>query len=124
MQGKYFPLQGFLSGCDQDRVTLSFGDLEKLLGKPLPTSARTNPAWWANHAAGRSHTVWLKVGWRTKNLNIAQEEVDFVRATPPPARKGKSSLATLIQELSGTVTILDPDLTRPIDVRWEAQGDD
>ena len=121
MQGKYQPLQAFLSCCSQDQVTLSFDALGQLLGAPLPSTAHTDPAWWTNNPEGRSHAVWLNAGWRTERLDLAQGQVDFVRVNTQHAPHGKSSLAKLVQEMSGTVTILDPDLTRPIDVRWAAQ---
>ena len=125
MGSKYSRLQEHLSACKQERVTRSFKEIEKILGKPLPSSARQYPEWWANNPTGHSHCVWMAAGWRTKNLNIAQGRVDFVR---DGARSGegasKDALDSLCQLLAGTVTILDPAaLTAPSGERWEAEND-
>ena len=49
-------------------VTLTFGELEAILGRPLPLRARIDPAWWANTSRPGQSTPypwygWLSVGW-------------------------------------------------------------
>jgi hypothetical protein len=53
------------------RVTLTFEELEALLGRPLPPRARTVPGWWRNqshpwHATSQPWYGWLSVGWEAE----------------------------------------------------------
>ncbi len=50
MNYKYAPLQEYLERYPKDKteVTLSFRELEDLLGSSLPTSAANYQAWWGN----------------------------------------------------------------------------
>ena len=87
--GRYEPLARFLADKDEPRWQASFADVEKVLGFPLPKSARRYPAWWANqNNGGHSQTAgWQGAGWRTRNVDLAEERVDFERAQSSPARK-------------------------------------
>ena len=55
----------------EQRVTLTFGELEEILGRSLPLQARVDPAWWAN-TSNPNKTVagpwygWLSVGWEAE----------------------------------------------------------
>jgi hypothetical protein len=46
--GKYSKLGDYLKSSDPDKLTLSFLDVENILGFNLPNSAREYQAWWAN----------------------------------------------------------------------------
>lgn len=57
----YRPLYDYLTSLKDLEVTLSFSEIEHLLGRPLPPSARKYPAWWSGsvvrsaiRGAGRS----------------------------------------------------------------------
>ena len=49
--GRYTPLINYLSGSEGDSTDLTFSELEKILGRTLPESARKYPAFWSrgNH---------------------------------------------------------------------------
>lgn len=60
--GKYYKLEEYLRKCEND-VTLSFEEIEKIIGFVLPPSAYNHMAWWAN--SGHSHAnAWTNVGMR------------------------------------------------------------
>jgi hypothetical protein len=70
-----------------DRVTLSFGELEALLGRPLPARGRADAGWWRNtarRAAGQADAWahcwygWLSVGWEAE-LDVVAGTVTFRR---------------------------------------------
>ena len=89
---KYAPLQQRLAQADGRSLTLSFAEIEETIGAKLPTSARKHQAWWANNPNGHSHCrAWIAVGWRTGNLNIAEEKVDFVQVSPQAEASQPSS---------------------------------
>jgi hypothetical protein len=74
---KYLPIKTFLNLQPFDRVTLSFDDIERMLGFRLPRSKRY-PAWWSNNASNNTMTAqWLEAGFRTGSVDIAGEELTF-----------------------------------------------
>jgi hypothetical protein len=77
---KYDLLRRHLDGSTTERMTMTFAEIENVLGFRLPASARRHQAWWAN--AGESHAhaaAWLDAGWRTSQLELADERVTFQR---------------------------------------------
>jgi hypothetical protein len=78
---KYEPLQHFLRSQREPVVTLTFTQIESILGRELPASARRYRPWWANEEAG-THVharAWLDVGRRSTNVDLNNGSVDFVR---------------------------------------------
>lgn len=78
---KYDPLNLFLASTDDVVVTLSFAEIERLLGDMLPASARKHAAWWANETDGNhvEARAWLDAGFRTQNLDLNAQIVEFVK---------------------------------------------
>jgi len=78
---KYEALRRYLEGQPgtTPSVTVTFRQIERILGFPLPNSARSYQAWWANDTT-HSHAVWLEAGWKTREVDMASERVTFVRA--------------------------------------------
>jgi len=77
---KYLPLALFLANSIfSTSVEVSFGEIEAMLGSPLPKSARTYNAWWANDSSHVQANSWLALDWRTSNLELSAEKVTFVR---------------------------------------------
>ena len=56
--GKYHALCDFLRNCPQDKVSMTFGRIEQLVG-PLPKSASLHRAWWANHEGNTQAKGWM-----------------------------------------------------------------
>lgn len=87
---KYTPLVAFLQAQTQDSVTLSFGQIDKLVGG-LPRSAREHQAWWGNSRTEDTHTwahLWIAAGWERGALDMPRELVTFTRGSvvAKPAR--------------------------------------
>lgn len=78
---KYINLASHLGGLQANKWTVSFAEIEGILGFPLPKSAYEYPAWWANQTGeGHSHCgSWMRMGWRTENLNLSKREVTFIK---------------------------------------------
>lgn len=72
------PLVSWLEGASSP-VTLSFGDLEDIIGRALPPSARRHRAWWANSPSGTPARQWLAEGWRARQVDLAGERVRLAR---------------------------------------------
>lgn len=78
---RYDPLRRYLAGRSEPAVRLSFAEIERVIGLPLPASARRYRPWWANDQSG-SHvhaSAWMGAGRRTANVDLNAETVDFTR---------------------------------------------
>jgi predicted DNA-binding protein (UPF0251 family) len=77
---KYKPLQEFLRRAGKEIVELSFGEIEQLLGAPLPTSARTGKAFWSNRSRGGLQArAWMDAGYHVAHVDLEGGRVRFVR---------------------------------------------
>lgn len=84
---KYDALADHLQTLDRDREhTLTFAEIERVLGFRLPASARTHNAWWANQKNGKhvQAKAWLAGRWRTKEADVKRGEVTFAPSTAKP----------------------------------------
>lgn len=83
IDGKYAPLAANLSRIPrgQERVALSFADVEDIIGARLPAAAREHRSWWANNSTThRQSESWLNVSWRVVSINMTKERVIFARS--------------------------------------------
>lgn len=110
---KYDPLQTYLSRQAQREAAMAFGEIERVLGFPLPPSARRHQAWWANNVGTHVNArAWRAAGWKTSRVDLASERVVFVRDDVGDARQ--SGVIVI------PVSFLNNAATRMID---EAGGD-
>ena len=60
---------------------MTFGDIERVLGVPLPPSASKHPAWWANQTTGPrvECSSWMDAGYATQRLDLNARTVEFTR---------------------------------------------
>jgi hypothetical protein len=81
--GKYAALGEFFEAEKETTVTLSFTEIERVLGSLLPTFARKRRSWWTNQPdAAHAHArAWIDAGWRVANVDLSKEGgVVFERA--------------------------------------------
>ncbi len=86
---KYQKLTEHLTKVKGNRWDATFEEVERVIGVPLPESARQYPAWWANQGRGQSKS-WELAGWKSTNVDIANETVSFdyvAGGTEKPVRK-------------------------------------
>jgi hypothetical protein len=78
--GPYDKLAMWLAEQVESPITLSFAQIEEIIGRKLPPSAFAHREWWANDSVGHSHSKrWLDAGWRTRYPNLTDRVVTFVR---------------------------------------------
>lgn len=58
-------------------VTLTFVELETVLGFPLPASTRRHREWWGNDLSHSQAVVWMGAGWKVGHLSMTGEVVRF-----------------------------------------------
>jgi len=76
--GKHSKIGEHLSGLSDDSATLTFDEIEEILGSSLPDSASNHRAWWAN--SGQPHSkAWTDHGWLVDGVSLG-EWVRFKRA--------------------------------------------
>lgn len=119
---------------------MSFAEIERVLGFPLPESAFRHRAWWSNNASNNVMTqVWLDAGFRTARVDVAGGVLEFERrmdsdaeaggdmpggfadAAAPYGDKPKATRAVgaFIGCMKGTVRVAKGfDLTGPADPDW------
>jgi len=76
---KYFGLYQALHASGQDRISLTFGEIEALLGRPLPVSARARRDWWGNRNGASQSAAWMEAGYHVDKLVLPEERVTFVK---------------------------------------------
>lgn len=83
---KYQPLLDVLRQSDRAYVTLTFAEIEALLGEALPPSARSKRGWWSNRSKGALQaTAWMTAGYLVEAIDIDGEQVTFTK--PPQVYK-------------------------------------
>ncbi len=115
---KYEPLSRYLENA-QDIEALSFAEIERILGAPLPASARKHEAWWSNNPRGHVNAqAWLAAGYRTERVDLRGEAVVFRKVDQPPRHPRRhpafGALQGMIKVAPGV------DLTEPADPQWSA----
>ena len=82
VQAEYRPLHKYLRDRYADTVTLTFAEIEDLLGVPLPRLAREGEEWWRDAEADGSRTAqsqtWMEAG-RAARPNMSAKTVVFTR---------------------------------------------
>jgi DNA-binding XRE family transcriptional regulator len=101
---KYWRLYTHLQTCGQDELSLTFAEIERLLGTGLPNSARTRRAWWSNRNRGAVQAkAWVEAGYQAETLDLANEQVTF----------RKPGLVYKIRR-SGSIVLWDADLIKAL----------
>lgn len=124
---KYDPLARFLGKARNKPVSLSFAEVEAILGFPLPASARRHAAWWSNNAGSHAQAhAWLSESYATERVDLAAEKVVFrTQAEPdapspvPQAHAGRPPRAALFGSMQGTTIVMPGvDLAQPTAPEW------
>ena len=79
---RYAPLAIWLQSqpLGKERITLTFSDIEEIIGDKLPASARKHRAWWSNRLEFNPQAQqWWDAGWRVFTVRMPQEIVIFTR---------------------------------------------
>jgi hypothetical protein len=70
---KYDPLTRYLADLTADEVTLTFAEIEQIVGAPLPRTA-WGPAFWSNGREGVFRVrPWVRAGWRVARAHLRSE---------------------------------------------------
>lgn len=79
----YEPLRDHLLFSGKASLPMTFAEIEQVLNRPLPASARKRKAWWSNNATGHVQAdAWLRSSYKTADLDLDAERVTFVLDFP------------------------------------------
>ena len=77
---KYAVLGQFLNSVSVREITLTFAEVEEILGFELPPSARRGKGFWINTVndfVPPCGPGWVSVGWRVVSRDVEKEMVTF-----------------------------------------------
>ena len=74
---KYDPLRDHLASRTEDSISMTFAEVEGLIGK-LPPSARSDSEYWANNSKVQAK-AWRAAGWHVDSAVLTEEQVVFAR---------------------------------------------
>jgi hypothetical protein len=80
-RGSYGMLGVYLAQQQSSPVSLSVVQIEQILGRRLPASARRYRAWWANDRSHSHALSWMDAGWRVHEANLTAERLTFQKST-------------------------------------------
>jgi hypothetical protein len=122
--GMYEPITRHLNRASGTSLRLTFREVERIIGCPLPRSAYRYREWWANNPTGHSHArSWVSAGWRTEKVDLTKRVLTFAKAgAAEPPSKAASSFPDPFGAMRGSVTFFpDVDLTEPTGEEWAAE---
>jgi hypothetical protein len=75
---KYHPLFEHLLYSGHGQATMTFAEIESVIGARLPPSARTRAEWWSNSPSGHSQArAWMRAGYSTSKVDLDAGKVTF-----------------------------------------------
>lgn len=133
---KYQPLQEYLLNSNANTLSLSFSDIEKILGFKLPASSLKHRAWWSNNPSNNVMTeAWIKAGYETGEVDLESKTLKFnlqkmknlvaQKLKLPPEASNENQIpkrSPLFGALKGQMIVFPGiDLTEPL---WPEPEDD
>lgn len=143
-EGKYAPLESWLSKQKLESVPVTFEQIEKVIDAKLPKSASDHRAWWSNNPTNSVATyAWLNAGYKTAEVDMAGRKLvfrkvrgdaqldassrasdGFAEAPVSFAGKKRPTLEDVYGCMKGTITIAPGvDLTEPVAINFWAEFD-
>lgn len=79
VSAKYRGLAEYLLSSNETRVTLSYSQIEEILGFALPDTARKfKQSYWANTETHSYASSWMAVGYKTR-VDVDSDTVTFIK---------------------------------------------
>ncbi|WP_261569565.1 DUF7662 domain-containing protein [Frankia gtarii] len=77
--GRYRALREWLCSRYEERIQLTFAEIEQIIALPLSPSARKHPAHWSGYDGRAVARTIHDAGWSARNVDIRGERLVFVR---------------------------------------------
>ena len=77
-ESKYYPLYKYLCQIENERIRISFQEIEEILGASLPATARKKRSFWSNRGRGGIQAAaWMEGGYHVVDVDLEGEWVVF-----------------------------------------------
>ncbi|WP_274308386.1 GNAT family N-acetyltransferase [Solibacillus daqui] len=71
MEKKYIPLAQFFETCTQSTFTLTYEEIQNIMGHELPNAAYLNVSWWKKTKAPSTHFfAWINCDYYVTNVTL------------------------------------------------------
>ena len=78
-KGKFAPITAYLKTCNAFKITLTFGQIEEIIGVPLCQSARTYSAYWHTSKTHMLPLAWEDAGYILHDLDMTNELITLIK---------------------------------------------
>jgi DNA-binding transcriptional regulator YiaG len=115
-----------LTESQLDQLTLTFTDIESILGQPLPPTARESRAWWSNRKDGTVQAAgWMEAGYLVDEIDLETGQITFrkqgVAVIYNVQRDGDTLLwnAAMIKALREYMGLTQAEMAKELGVRQQ-----
>ena len=85
-ESKYIPLANYFKACNQTEITLTYEQIENIIGHILPNAAYLSSSWWKKTKAPALHYfAWMDSGYQVKDVQLGKEVVFQLATTEDKA---------------------------------------
>ncbi|MFD1863676.1 GNAT family N-acetyltransferase [Planococcus chinensis] len=69
LEKKYIPLADYFASASNPKITLSFNEIEQIMGQQLPNAAYLNKSWWKKTKPPAKHFhAWMDAGYYVSDV--------------------------------------------------------
>jgi DNA-binding XRE family transcriptional regulator len=125
---KYQPLFEYLrQQPDAELLELSFAEVEEMLRGPLPSSAQTTRAWWANNTRTAQGRAWREANWLVDTVDFDNKVVIFrparITYRVTPVRKSRGWTSEQVKALREFAGWSQQELAQRMSIRQQTVSD-
>lgn len=77
--GKFFELKKYLKSCDKDRISLTFAEIENIIGNKLSKSAYTYREYWSQSKSHTMANTIVEAGYEIISVDLKFEKIDLAK---------------------------------------------
>lgn len=76
---KFLNLAKYFRQCSKEKITLTFEQIEMILGLELPKSAYKHRAYWSKSKTHVFPNSWLNAGYKLNSINLKEKNCSFLK---------------------------------------------
>jgi hypothetical protein len=118
---KYDPLEKHLKKLNRQSISMSFDEIQDVVGCKLPPSAFKHRPWWSNNPSNSVITyAWLKAGYKTADVDMANRRLVFRKTNELIEKQGRvAGKATGFHDNQSVFEVSEERAGKKVTVRFE-----